>query len=864
ARWRADGVLEYLGRSDAQVKIRGFRIELGEIEAALLALPQVAQAAVVVREDTPGEKRLVGYLTAAQSGDDGAAPLDPVWLRQRLAERLPDYMVPAALVLLEQLPLTANGKLDRKALPAPQFTPSALGRAPRTPQEEILCGLFAEVLHLPRVGIHDHFFELGGHSLLATRLVSRARATLDVELSIRDLFEAPTVATLAAQLRQAAPAAMPLQSQPRPERIPLSFAQQRLWFLNRMEGATATYNIVIALRLSGALCPDALALALQDLLERHESLRTIFPDTQEIPYQQILPLDTATEQLQLAAIREPAPLPQSALSQTLQARARQGFDLTRQIPLRAYLFDLQPEQAAQVPQPAQASQHVLMLIIHHIACDGGSLEPLLQDLTLAYRARCEGHSPAQHPLPVQYADYTLWQQQLLGDEADPNSLCARQLAFWTQALAHLPPQLQLPTDHPRPPETGYRGDTLCFSLPQSLHQGLLQLAREHQASLFMVLQAALAALLTRLGAGEDIPLGTPIAGRTDQALEALVGFFVNTLVLRTNTAGNPSFAELLGRVRATNLQAYAHPELPFERLVEALNPVRSLSHHPLFQVMLSVQNEPLPTLQWPQLTVQIEPVGTQVAKFDLSLQLSERRSGSGQPEGIDALLQYSAELFEPETAQRLGARLVRLLEAVSADPQQPIGAIQLLSEAERAQVLRLWNQTAHAVPESTLPQLFESQVQRTPHATALLFQGRPLSYSELNRRANQLAHHLIAQGIGPESLVALALPRSIELVVGLLGVLKAGAAYLPLDPDYPPERLAFMVRDAQPAQVLTTEAFAAEFAGAGRGELHAQPAELHSLPGLVPMNEAFLGALTAWPDTNPTELQRPRRLMHLA
>ena len=366
---------------------------------------------------------------------------------------------------------------------------------------------------------------------------------------------------------------------------------------------------------------------------------------------------------------------------------------------------------------------------------------------------------------MQYADYTLWQQQLLGEEDDPDSPMARQLAFWTDTLRGLPEQLDLPTDHPRPPEASYRGDHLRFELSAELHQRLLQLAREQRASLFMVLQAGLAALLTRMGAGEDLPLGTPIAGRTDHALQSLVGFFVNTLVLRTHTSGNPSFTELLARVRATDLSAYAHQELPFERLVEALNPTRSLSRHPLFQVMLTVLNESPPALQWPELTLEVLPVGLPVAKFDLAWQLTERRSPKGQPEGLEGLVEYSVDLFERETVQRLCERLVRLLEAVASDPQQPIGTVQLLSQAEREQVLRLWNQTTHEVPRSTLPQLFEAQVQRTPRATAVIFQEQSLSYTELNQRANQLAHELIHRGIGPEDIVALALPRSLDLIV---------------------------------------------------------------------------------------------------
>jgi acyl carrier protein len=532
ARWRADGVLEYLGSSDFQVKIRGFRIELGEIEAALLRAPQSAQAAVLAREDAPGEKRLVAYLVA-QPG----ITLDTAELRLRLGQGLPEHMVPAALIVLPELPLTGNGKLDRKALPAPEFSSSAPWHAPRTPHEEILCTLFAETLHVPRVGIHDSFFELGGDSLLATRLISRIRATLSVELSIRALFEAPSVAALAQGLLEAQAARPALRPGVRPAEIPLSFAQRRLWFLNRMEGPSATYNIAIALRLSGPLQPEPLQAALGDLLERHESLRTVFPETQGVPRQQIL---------QSAAVRpelQPVPIAQAELAQALRSASAQGFDLAAEIPFRAQLFALRPDE------------HVLLLLIHHIAADGWSLAPLLRDLAAAYAARCRGGEPRLAPLPVQYADYTLWQHELLGSEEDANSPITRQLAFWRQALAELPEQLELPTDRPRPAEASYRGATLPLEVSPALHRGLLRVARETQASLFMVLQAALAALFSRLGAGHDIPIGTPIAGRTDQATEELVGFFINTLVLRTDTGGNPTLRELLERVRAADLNA---------------------------------------------------------------------------------------------------------------------------------------------------------------------------------------------------------------------------------------------------------------------------------------------------------------------
>ena len=584
ARWRAEGLLDFLGRADQQVKIRGFRIEPGEIEAVLARHASVAQAAVIGREDGGGDKRLVGYVVA-QSGQRA----DPALLRTHVAQSLPDYMVPGAIVVLEALPLSPNGKLDRKALPAPEFWASAsvAWRAPRSPQEEILCTLFGETLGVPRVGIDDNFFELGGHSLLATRLVSRIRAALGLEVAIRSLFEAPTVAELAERLNKAQAAKPPLRAMVRPKEIPLSFAQRRLWFLDRLEGPSPTYNIPVAVRLSGGLDVAALEAALGDLVERHESLRTIFAETLGVPRQLILEGARARPKLTVRSLGE------ADLCEALAGAAQQSFDLSAQIPLRAELFVL------------SQSEQILLLVVHHIAADGWSLGPLGRDLARAYAARLEGAEPQWPALPIQYADYTLWQQQVLGSETDPESALGGQIAFWTKALEGLPEQLELPTDRPRPAFASYRGETVPLQISPELHGGLLDLARDNQASLFMVLQAGLAALLTRLGAGTDIAIGSPIAGRTDEALEELIGFFVNTLVLRTDTSANPSFGELLGRVRAGDLAAYAHQELPFERLVELLNPARSLAHHPLFQVMLAFQNTPEAVLELPGIVASI-------------------------------------------------------------------------------------------------------------------------------------------------------------------------------------------------------------------------------------------------------------------
>ncbi|HEY2640237.1 MAG TPA: AMP-binding protein, partial [Streptosporangiaceae bacterium] len=535
-----------------------------------------------------------------------------------------------------------------------------------------------------------------------------------------------------------------------------------------------------------------------------------------------------------------ADVAEADLAEAVRQAAGYCFDLAREMPLRAWLFRL------------GSAEHVLVLVVHHIAADGWSLAPLWRDLGVAYAARCGGEASGWQALPVQYADYTLWQQELLGDEANPESVISRQLAFWQQALSGLPEQLDLPTDRPRPSVASYQGASVPLQLDDALHRQLAGLARRGQASLFMVLQAGLVALLSRLGCGEDIPLGSPIAGRTDDALDELVGFFVNTLVLRTDTSGNPSFDELLARVRSSDLAAYANQDVPFERLVEVLNPSRSLARHPLFQVMLALQNNVAARLQLPGLASTQERVGTQTAKFDLSINLSERRGADGAPAGITGHIEYATELFDRSTVEALAARLVRLFEAVAAAPDQPIGGIDLLSAAERHQVLEGWNDTAQPVVDATLPALFEQQVARTPDATALIFEDTSLSYAELNARANRLAHLLIGAGVGPEDIVALALPRSLEMVVSLLGILKAGAAYLPLDPDYPTERLAYMIADARPSVLVSMAGVVPELAA--------------DMPPLRLDDPDVQLALAQAPATDPTDLDRrhPLRPYHPA
>ncbi|WP_160310997.1 condensation domain-containing protein, partial [Streptomyces sp. 150FB] len=777
-----------------QVKVRGFRIEPGEIQAALAGHTHVVQAVVIVREDQPGDKRLVAYAVPAPN----TTP-DPAELRAYLAQRLPDYMVPSAFVVLEALPLTPNGKLDRRALPVPEFASAGSGRAPRSPEEEILWGLFAEVLGVETMSIDDNFFDLGGHSLLATRLVSRIRSVLGVEVSIRALFEAPTVAELGDRLGEGGRVRERLGVRERPEWLPVSFAQRRLWFLGQLEGLSATYNIPLALRLSGALDVEALRAALGDVAGRHESLRTVFPQVNAEPQQVVIQAEAGVPEVLEESVTA------ADISEVVAGMSRTGFDLGRDLPWRVRLLEVEG-----------ASEWVLVIVVHHIAADGWSMAPLAKDLSLAYAARCEGRAPGWRELPVQYADYTLWQRDVLGGEDDPDSVIAEQVAYWKGALEGLPEQLVLPVDFPRPAVASHVGGSVGLSVSAGVHARLVEIARGCGASVFMAVQAALAVLLSKMGAGEDIPIGTPVAGRTDDALDDLVGFFVNTLVLRADVSGDPSFREVLGRVRERDLAAFAHQDVPFERLVEILNPTRSMAHHPLFQVTLTFQSTADPEFVLPGVSVGLEPVHGAVAKFDLSFSLGEARTEDGAPAGLEGQLDYRTDLFEQPTVEHLARRLVRLLEAVTDNPDQPIRAVDVLGEAERHHVLTVWNDTVCEVPVVALPVLFEAQVVRTPGALAVVSGGVELTYGELNVRANRLARYLVGRGAGPGRLVGVALPRSVDLVVALLAVLKTGAGYVPVDPEYPADRIAFMLQDADPVLLVTDIATAPVLpAGAG-------------------------------------------------
>ncbi|MFF4284838.1 amino acid adenylation domain-containing protein [Streptomyces sp. NPDC001633] len=661
-RCRADGLLEYFGREDNQIKLRGFRIELGEIEHQLTRRDDVARAAVVPLPDHHGGKNLVGYVvpaapaTAATVGEDW-----PARLLDALRLALPGHMVPAACVVVDRLPLTNNGKLDVRALPAPVF--EGAGRAPRNETERLLCRVFADVLGVDRVGIDDSFFALGGHSLTATRAAAGIGAALGVRPGLEDLFAAPTVAGLAARLahrKEAGPVArVPLVPGPREGRAELSHAQRRLWLLYQLMGdADPGYHIPLVFHLPGPVDTDALRTALADVTARHESLRTVFPADGETSHQVVLDPADARPGLTVTDCRP------AEVDGLLSRAVRAPFDLECELPLRMALF-------------RTGEENVLLVVLHHIAADGWSFTPLFRDLSRAYAARRAGTVPDFPPLPVQYRDYAAWQHQALGDRDDPDSPLAQALAHWRAALAGIPQCTPLPGDRPRPEVAGGAGDVVEFVIPAELRRALDELARTSGCTLFVVLQAALAGLLTRLGGGEDIVVGTPTAGRADEALDDLVGFFVNTVVLRTDTSGDPSFGELLHRVRQAWIPAYAHQDVPFDLLVEAVNPPRSLAHHPVFQIAFGLLNTAGSALVLDGTAHEWRLAGSGAARFDLAFDLVSRTAPDGAPGALDVSLEYATELFDRATVQRLADRYVRLLREVAADPDRRLGALPL-------------------------------------------------------------------------------------------------------------------------------------------------------------------------------------------
>ncbi|MFX0576171.1 non-ribosomal peptide synthase/polyketide synthase [Nocardia nepalensis] len=787
ARWTADGELEYLGRADQQVNLRGFRIELGEIEAALLdAADSVREVAVVVRTDLVDEPRIVAYVV-------GLAAMDPMELRQRLARRLPEHMVPAAIVMVDRIPLTVNGKLDRAALPAPVFEAMTY-RKPGTVAEEIVAGVFADVLGMADdglVGADDDFFALGGSSLLAAKAAARLGAAFGRTVGVRALFESPRVADLAATVAENDSGAIrpALVAGARPARIPLSPAQQRMWFLNRFDRHSIAYNIPVALRLTGALDIAALQAAVGDLVGRHESLRTRYPEVDGVATQLIVPVAEAVPSLY------PIDSTEADLPERIRELTATTFDVTVDIPVRMRLLRI-----------AGRDEFVLAAVLHHIAADGSSLAPFVRDLMLAYTARLNDSAPGWTPPAMQYADYALWQRELLGSEDDPESLSSQQIAYWTRALAGLPDQLTLPTDHPRPARQSLRGAKVQFAIDARSHAGLVALGRRSGATLFMVVHAAFAALLARLSGSAEIAVGTPIAGRGDAELDNVIGMFVNTLVLRTRVECAESFDELLGRARAADIAAFSHADVPFERLVEVLNPERSTSRHPLFQVGYSFQNHERGALRLPGLEVHELEFDSGVAQFDLHLFAVDHYDADGAPQGIDLALGYATDLFEAASAQRFSEQLLRILDVVLAEPDTAVGELDLLGEVSRAQLLEEWNRTLHPVASATLADLIDTQAASTPDDIALIdaTSESALTYAEFDAMVNRLARKLIADGVGPEASVVLAMRRSVELVVAMYAVVRAGGAYVPIDPDHPVDRIAHIVETAAPVCVLTT------------------------------------------------------------
>ncbi|MFD4366942.1 amino acid adenylation domain-containing protein [Rhodococcus sp. NPDC058521] len=784
-----DGSLEYRGRADDQVQLRGYRVELGEITAALSEVPEVGAAVVDVVEHA-GEQRLVGYVVP--SPGVASEGLDEV-VRAHVVRTLPGYMAPSLLVVLDRLPLTNNGKVDKKALPEPQWRGSAAD-VPRTALESALLPHFSAVLDAERIGVHDSFFDLGGSSLSAAALVSAVAADLGVAVRVADIFDQPTVAGLAARLEDSADQVPTRSSLPtRPTRrgvsertpLPLSPPQERLWFLDSAAGG-GTYLLALAVDFHDGVDGDALSSALADVVGRHESLRTVFPVVDGAPHQVVLP--AAASKVRLERVTNIG-----NIQEHIDAMARVGLGLTEQPPLRAVLYE---------------PQHTLVLLMHHIIGDEWSQSRLLDDLAFAYNARTVGLQPDFSPLPVQYPDVALWQRERIGTgPGDDTPLLEQQLEYWDAHLADLPLELGWRTDRPRPALPTNRGAGLTRVLDSNLHAAIDSLAAERRASFFMIVHAAVAVLLERLGAGEDIALGVPVAGRAHPDLDDMVGCFINTVVLRTDVSGAPTFDELLDRVRSVDLGAVDNSDVPFNRIVELVNPPRSSSRHPLFQVMLSHWKQDADARQFDGTTSSVRMLDATTAKFDLALRFSELPNSAG----AEVTFEYSTELFDDATVDSLADRLIVVIERLVADHDKSIARLDILTEEERGLVLGEWSHVTHEIPRWTFDEYFSAQVAASPDAEALAVGPgvRPavsLSYREVDERANRLAHQLLSQGAGPGTVVAVAIDRSAELIVGVLAILKTGSAYLPIDPTYPADRIAHMLADGEPVAVLASSA----------------------------------------------------------
>jgi amino acid adenylation domain-containing protein len=806
ARWLPQGELDYLGRIDHQVKIRGFRIELGEIEASLLALPEVQDATVTVQGDGHGNPRLVGYLVAA---DVEARPAAQT-LREALAASLPDYMVPSQLIWLDALPLTPNGKLDRRALPAPDAIAStAVYVAPRTPAEQALSRLWSEVLGVERVGLHDNFFDLGGHSLMAVRLTAALRRELGVEVPLADLFAHPVLSRFARVVARAEASALPpIAPRDASEPAPLSFAQQRLWFLDQLDKrASAAYHLPIGVRLSGALDVAPLQRALDRIVQRHEALRTRFELVDGEPVQRVdAPAPFALACHDLSRLADP----EQELARHAEAAANEPFDLAAGPLVRGSLLRLSERE------------HVLLVTMHHIVGDGWSMGVLIRELGALYAAFAEGGADPLPPLALHYADYAAWQRRWLAGE-----VLQRQLAYWKAALQGAPEQTTLPLERARPAVQDYAGDSLEIALAPALGAQVRALARRHGTTVFNVVLAAWATLAGRLSGQDDVVIGTPVANRMRAEAEPLIGFFVNTLALRIDLSGRPRMSTLLKRVHDATLAAHAHQDLPFDQVIEAVNPPRSMAHAPLFQLMLAWRTDaPLPA-ELGGVALRSMAAPQMPAQFDATLDLGDDGTTIG------GRLTFATSLFERTTVARYLGYFEALLAAMVADADRPMAQLAMLSDAERQRALaRGAGAVVPREPAQSVHGLFEAQVRRTPDAVALVSESGTLSYAELNARANQLARHLATLGVGPEARVALCMERGMEMVVALLAVLKAGGAYVPLDPRLPAERLARMLRDCGPAAVLTDRTTLAHLPDVLHGALALDGPHAPALDGL--------------------------------
>ncbi|OYD69574.1 non-ribosomal peptide synthase protein (TIGR01720 family)/amino acid adenylation domain-containing protein [Rhodococcus sp. OK302] len=782
-RWTAEHSLEYVGRSDFQVKVRGFRIEPGEIDTVLMSEPNVGFAATLARSGPAGDTLLASYVVPTSG-----RTLDGAELTRAISDRLPAHMVPSSITVLERVPLTAVGKLDRAALPEPVFDSRAVHyRAPSGTIEVAVAGIFAEVLGIDDVGADDGFFELGGNSLSATRVMARIRASLGAENGVRDLFEAPTVAALARRIDQSEQERSErpiLAARPRPEDIPLSFAQQRMWFVNQLDIASPAYNIPIVVRLRGALDAGALSDAIIDVVRRHESLRTVFPERESGPVQQILPAESALPSMISVPVVD-----EEHLRDELARLVSAGFDVTVRAPLRVGLFSL------------SSTEHVLAVVVHHISADGFSMVPLVRDVMTAYGARVGGSAPEWPMLPVQYADYSLWQRELLGSDDDAESLLSAQLDYWTTTLAGTPDLLELPTDRERPSQQSFRGGRINFSVDRDLHRRVKELSRSLHCTEFMTIHAALAVLLARLGSTDDVVIGTPIAGRGERALDDLVGMFVGTLALRTPVDAAQPFTALAARCRDVDLGAFAHADVPFERVVEEIGPTRSTAYSPISQVSLEFQNNERPVLTLPGLEVQGLDPELDVVKVDLEFLLVEEFDSNGEPAGMTGAVDFATDLFDGDTVRSFAERFVRILVAVTEDPDEAIGEIPLLDKEESRELAPA--RGTPDVPPELLPDMLTAAAALDPDAVALSYEDRQITYRELDEWSNSVARVLRGHGVGPETFVALGMPRSIEAVVSIWSITKAGAAFVPVDPAYPTERIDYMLSDSGASVGLT-------------------------------------------------------------